>query len=180
MPRHVHRVLLRRKRLCPTQPHALRRKLTLALRQDVHATAYLCTWIKTLVGCQCCGIDTGAIRETPGVARDSSSEAPLRHRGANPPARHIVSLSRVHEHAAALYDDTLYTPCAMLVSIDSSLKTVTESPFWSPSVQGTSVEGMHHRHCRLIGTQRRAAVWSTLLGNPCPGGCMARNRLRLG
>src|SRR5215475_4396510 len=115
MPRHVHRVLLRRKRLCPTQPHALRRKLTLALRQDVHATAYTCTWIKTLVGCQCFGIDTGAVRETPGVSRDRGSDTPLRHCGADPPTRYIISLSRVYEHAAALRNDTLHTPCAMLV-----------------------------------------------------------------
>jgi hypothetical protein len=180
MPRRVHRVLLRLQRLCPTQPHTLRRKLTLVLRQDVHAAAYPYMWIKTLVSCQCFGIDTGAIRETPGVARYRGSDAPLCHRGADPPARYIISLSRLHEHAAALRDDTLYTPCAMLVSIDSSLKTVTESPFWSPSAQETSIEGMHHRHRRLIGTQRRAAVWSTFLGDPCPGGCMARNRLRLG
>ena len=75
MPRRVRRVLPRLKRLCPTQPHALRRKLTLALRQDVHAAAYPCMWIKTLVGCQCFGIDTGAIRETPGVSRDRSGDA---------------------------------------------------------------------------------------------------------
>src|SRR6266568_648550 len=180
MPRHVHRVLLRLKRFCPTQPQALRRKLTLALWQDMHATAYPCTWIKTLVGCQRCGVDTGAIRETPGVARHRSGDAPFCHRGADPPARRIISLSRVHEHAATLRDDPLHTPCAVLVRIDSPLQTVTESPFWSPSAQETPVEGMHHRHCRLISTQRRAAVWSTLLGNPCPRGCMARNRLRLG
>src|SRR5262249_8904434 len=104
----------------------------------------------------------------------------LRHRGADPPTRHIVSLSRVHEHAAALRNDTLHTPCAMLVSIDSSLKTVTESPFWSPSAQETSIEGMLHHHCRFVGTQRRASVCSTILGDLGPGGCMARNRLRLG
>jgi hypothetical protein len=58
----------------------------------------------------------------------------------------------MHEHAAALRDDALHTPCAVLVSIDSSFKTVTESPFWSPSVQETPVEGMHYRRRRLIGT----------------------------
>src|SRR5262249_6551382 len=179
MPRCVHRVGLRRKRLCPAQPHALRRKLTLTLRQDMHAAAYPCTWIKTLIGCHCFGIDTGAIRETPGVVCDRSSDAPLRHRGVDPAARHIISLSRVHKHAAALRDATLHAPCAMLVSIDSSLKTVTESPFWSPSDKETLVEGVHHRHRRLIGTQRRAAVWSTLLGDPCPGGYMACDGLRL-
>src|SRR5262245_11665156 len=180
MPRHMHRILLRLKRFCPAQPHTLRRKLTLALRQDMHAAIYPCTWIKMLVGYQCFRIDTGAMRKTPGVTRDRSSDAPLCHRSVDPPARHIVSLSRVHEHPAALRDDTFHTPCAMLVSIDSSLKTFTESPFWSPSAQGTPVENMHHRHRRLISTQRGAAVWSTLLGDPCPGGCMARNRLRLG
>src|SRR4029453_10824440 len=180
MPRRANRILLRLKRLCPAQPHALRRKLTLVLRQDVHAAAYPCMWIKTLVGCQCFGIDTGAIREAPGVACQRSGDAPFCHRGVDPPARHIVSLSRMHEHAAALRDDALHTPCVMLVRIDSPFKTVTESPFWSPSVQETPIEGMHHHHRRLIGTQRRAAVWSPLLGDPCPGGYMARNRLRLG
>src|SRR4029453_3569536 len=163
MPRHMHRILRRLKRFCPAQPHTLRLKLTLALRQDMHAAIYPCTWIKTLVGCQCFGIDTGAIRKTPGVMRDRSSDAPLCHHGVDPPARHIGSLSRVHEHPAALRDDTFHTPGAMLVSIDSSLKTAPESPFRSPSVWGTPVESMHHRHRRLIGTQRRAAVWSTLL-----------------
>src|SRR5262249_45605922 len=139
-----------------------------------------CMGIKTLVGCQGFGIDTGAIRETPGVACHRSGDAALCHCGADPAARHIVSLSRVHEHAAALRDDALDTPCAMLVRIDSSLTTVTESAFGSPSAQETPIEGMHHHHRRLIGTQRCAAVWSMLLGNPCPGGCMTRNRLRLG
>src|SRR5262245_22552758 len=180
MPRHMHRILLRLKRFCPAQPHTLRRKLTLALRQDMYAAAYTCTWIKMLIGCQCFSIDTGAIRETPGVAHDRSGDAPLCHRGVHPPARHIISLSRAHEHAAALHADTLHTPCAMLVSIDSSLKTVTESSFWSPSTQGTPVEGMHHRLRRLISTQRCTAVWSTLLGDPCPRACLTRNRLRLG
>src|SRR5262245_4884269 len=58
-------------------------------------------------------------------------------------------------------------------------KTITESALWRPSAQETSSEGMHHRHRRLIGTQRRTAMWSTLLGDPCPRGCMTCNRLRL-
>src|SRR5919198_3270123 len=112
MPRYMHRVLLRLKRFGPPQPHALCRKLPLTLRKDVHAAAYPCTWIKTLVGRQCCGIDTGAMGEMPGVARYRGGDAALCHRGADPPARYIISLSRVHEHSAALRDDTLHTPCA--------------------------------------------------------------------
>src|SRR5262249_460984 len=60
MPRCVPRVWHRRKRLCLAQPHALRHKLTLMSRQDVHAAAFPCTRINTLVGCQCFSIDTGA------------------------------------------------------------------------------------------------------------------------
>src|SRR5713101_3009291 len=99
----------------------------------MHAATYACAWIQTLVGRQCLGVDTGAIRDTPGVSGHGSFDAPFRHAGVDSPVRHISGLSRVHKHATTLRNHALHTPGAVLVSIDRPCKRITESPLRSPS-----------------------------------------------